>query len=273
MRLFRSQPGRPVSRCLGLTALCLVGFIGCTRPSLEDGHWVDLTHAFSAQTLYWPTSEPFRLSPVFDGETTGGFHYAANRYQAAEHGGTHMDAPIHFLAGGDPVERVGLDRTIGPLVVVDVTAKVSENRDYAAGPSDFEAHQSRLGPIPSGAIVLIRTGYERFWPLAERYLGTSERGADAVSRLHFPGLSEAGSRWLVAKGIRAVGVDTASIDPGPSTRFDSHRCLAAAGIPIFENLRGLAEIPQRGAFLVALPMKIEGGSGAPLRAVAWVPDR
>ena len=108
--------------------------------------------------------------------------------------------------------------------------------------------------------------------LAARYLGTAERGAEAVAKLHFPGLDPDAARWLVAnRRIDAIGIDTASIDFGQSTLFESHRALYAANIPAFENLTTLERLPATGASIIALPMKIGGGSGAPLRAIAILP--
>lgn len=249
---------------------------GCaTQPApLTGGRWVDLTHAFSSQTLYWPNAERFKLETVFNGTTAKGYHYSANRYAAAEHGGTHMDAPVHFSAPGRTIERVPLTQGIGPAVVVDVTAKSLANRDYRIGPEDFIAWEKQHGRIPDQAIVLLRTGYDRYWPDAVKYLGTAERGDAAIPQLHFPGLAPAGARWLTEqRQVKAVGLDTASIDYGQSTRFESHQMLSGHNIPIFENLAGLGELPPTGVTLIALPMKIEGGSGAPLRAAAWLPSR
>lgn len=242
-------------------------------PLMDSGHWVDLTHAFSEETIYWPNAEHFHLTKIYDGHTSGGYHYSANQFEAAEHGGTHMDAPIHFDVTGKAVDRVGLTQIMGNAVVVDIVSKVSKDRDYMAEIQDFLDFEKLHGPIPKDAIVLIRTGYERFWPDPARYLGTAERGDAAIPLLHFPGLSQAGAKWLIeSRAVRAVGLDTASIDPGPSKSFESHRVLAANQIPIFENLAELSSLPPTGAFVLALPMKIKGGSGAPLRAIAWVPS-
>ena len=140
--------------------------------------------------------------------------------------------------------------------------------------TDLLAHERRHGRIPRRAIVLLRTGFGAFWPDRERYLGTAELGAQAVPKLHFPGLHPNGARWLVReRDVRAVGLDTASIDYGQSTLFESHRVLAAAGVPIFENVANLQRVPTEGALVIALPMKIEGGSGGPLRMIAIVPRR
>jgi kynurenine formamidase len=230
---------------------------------------VDLSHPFNEQTIYWPTAERFTLTEVAEGETEGGWYYAANNFAAAEHGGTHLDAPIHFARGGDKADEIPLKRLVGRAVTVDVSARVGDNADYLISRADLRRWERRNGRIPQRTIVLLRTGWERFWPDAERYLGTAERGEAAVPQLHFPGLSEGGAKWLVnRRGVKAVGLDTASIDYGQSTDFRAHRVLGAANVPVFENVARLGRLPDRGFAVVALPMKIEGGSGGPLRMMA-----
>jgi len=232
---------------------------------------VDLSHAFNRRTIYWPTAKRFRLTRVAHGETEGGWHYSANNFQAAEHGGTHLDAPIHFARRGDTTDEVPLRKRVGPAVTVDVRAQAAANPDHLISVADLQAFEAERGRIADNRIVLLRTGWSRYWPDARRYLGTAQRGAGAVPNLHFPGLSAEGARWLIReRHIRAVGIDTASIDRGQSTAFEAHRVLAAAQIPVFENVARLGRVPAKGFHVVALPMKIDGGSGGPLRAIAFV---
>jgi kynurenine formamidase len=245
---------------------------GCRTIALPAGRWVDLTHAFAEDTLTWPTSDPFRLEVVSAGVTPRGYYYAANRFRAAEHGGTHIDAPVHFFEGGRTVDKIPLDRLVGPAVVVDVSARALADRDYQISVSDLTDWEIRFGRIPDGAIVLLRTRYGAFWPDAERYLGTARRGAEGAEELHFPGLDPNAAQWLVTnRNIGAIGIDTASIDHGPSTLFQSHRTLFRNDIPVLENVANLELLPQTGSVVFALPMKITGGSGAPLRIAALVP--
>ena len=252
---------------------------GCTRgepvePSPSPflaGQLVDLSHAYDERAIFWPTAEPFRLRKDADGVTPAGYYYASNSFFTSEHGGTHLDAPVHFAEGRQSVDEIPLQRFFGPAVVVDVTTQSGGNADYQITIGDLTRTEREHGPIAADAIVLLRTGYSSRWPDAARYLGTAERGEAAVPKLHFPGLHPDAARWLVAKDVRAVGIDTASIDYGQSTLFESHRILYAANLPAFENLAALDRLPARGAFIVALPMKIAGGSGAPLRAVAILP--
>ena len=238
----------------------------------EGARWVDLTHAFDERAVYWPTAEPFRLETVADGVTDAGYYYTANRFSAAEHGGTHLDAPVHFHRGGATAEEIPFGRFVGPAAVVDVSAAASGDPDYRVTAEDLRAWEATHGRIPDGAVVLIRTGWGRFWPDAGRYLGTAERGAGAVPDLHFPGLHPGAARWLSReRSVDAVGLDTPSIDYGQSSEFRAHRILYAAGIPGLENVARLEELPPTGAYVVALPMKIAGGSGAPLRIAGVVP--
>src|SRR4029453_10409340 len=123
----------------------------------------------------------------------------------------------------------------------------------------------------SGSIILLKTGYGKLYPDRKKYLGTDERGAEAVAKLHFPGLDPAAAKWLAQnRSIKAIGLDTASIDRGQSTLFESHRTLFENNIPAFENVANLEQLPVKGFSVIALPMKIKGGSGGPLRIVAML---
>jgi kynurenine formamidase len=243
-----------------------------TPPRFPAGRLVDLTHPFDAETIFWPTEEGFVLEPGFHGHTERGYYYEANRFRSAEHGGTHVDAPIHFFPNRDTVDRIPLERLVGEGVLVDVSAACAADRDHRIGIEDLAASEAADGAIPKGAIVLLRTGFGERWPDREQYLGTAARGAGAVAQLHFPGLDPAAARWLaLERRISAVGIDTASIDPGQSADFESHQLLFEHGVPAFENLANLSGLPARGFLVIALPMKIRGGSGGPLRALAVVP--
>jgi kynurenine formamidase len=256
----------------------MLALAACSRaapaapPAFPSGPIVDLSHAYGEDTVFWPTAERFKLQVVAEGDTPGGYYYAANNFTTAEHGGTHLDAPVHFARGRHAADEVPLDRLVGPAVVVDVTQACEQNADYLVKVADLEAFERARGRIPDGAILLIRTGFSQRWPDAARYLGTAERGAGAVPKLHFPGIDPATAKWLLAnRKIDAIGIDTASIDYGQSTTYETHRLLYEANIPGLENLNALDRLPATGASVVALPMKIRGGSGAPLRAIAILP--
>ena len=257
----------------GLALLCAAGQAPAGGWDFERGQWVDLSHAYDDNTLYWPTANGFSKSTDFEGHTDGGWYYTAYSVCTAEHGGTHLDAPIHFAEGQQTSDQLALDRLIAAAVVIDVSAPAAANRDHRISGADIAAWEQAHGKIPAGSIVLFRTGFAARWPDAASYLGTAERGAEAVPKLHFPGLSADAAEYLVAHGgIAAIGIDTASIDYGQSADFIAHRILFAAGIPAFENVADMSALPETGALVVALPMKIGGGSGGPLRIVAFVPE-
>ena len=231
--------------------------------------WVDLSHAYSDETIYWPTSGGFEKTAVSEGVTDKGFYYSAYAISTAEHGGTHLDAPVHFHADGISVDEIPLAHLIGDAGVIDVSARALADPDYQIGPEVIEAWEARNGRIPDYSMVLFHTGYSRYWPDVEAYLGTAQRGAEALPLLHFPGIHPDTAKLLVdQRAVKAVGLDTASLDHGQTDDYRSHQIFAAANVPGFENLTGLDRLPPTGAHVTALPMKIEGGSGAPLRAVA-----
>lgn len=232
---------------------------------------VDLTHPLNAKTLYWPTATTgFQLQQLAFGETAGGYFYSSYAFAAPEHGGTHLDAPIHFHRGGLAADQLPLDQLIGPAVVIDVRAKAARDADYRLTVDDVTAWEKANGRIPRGAFILLRTGWGLKWPSAKAYFGDDTPG-DA-SKLHFPSFGVDAARLLVQqRRVAALGADVASIDYGPSTDFMVHRVAAAAGVIGLENLARLETLPARGATIIALPMKIERGSGGPVRVVALVP--
>ena len=259
-------------KCLSLLLLVLlIPVLQQKPPTLPVGRVVDLSYAFEADTVYWPTAETFKLEKDFEGVTDKGYYYSAYRYMAAEHGGTHIDAPVHFAKGRNSVDQIPLEQLMGPGLVVDVAAKCAVNPDYLVSVDDFQNWENHNGKIPSGSIVFLRTGFGKYYPDRKKYLGTDERGAAAVAKLHFPGLDPNAARWLTQnRSIKAIGLDTASIDRGQSTLFESHRALFEKDIPAFENVANLDQLPLRGFSVIALPMKIKGGSGGPLRIVAML---
>ncbi len=232
---------------------------------------VDLTHALNASTIFWPTSPTrFTLDTLSNGMTPGGWFYAANTFASPEHGGTHLDAPRHFAQDQATTDQVPLQRLVAPAVVLDVTDSANANPDYLLSVADIEAFEQQHGAIPRGAIVLLRSGWSTRWPDVRRYLGDDTPG-DA-SHLHFPSFGLEAARLLVEqRQVAALGADVASIDYGPSTDFAVHRMAGAAGVPGLENLTQLDALPPTGALVIALPIKLEGGSGGPVRVIALVP--
>jgi kynurenine formamidase len=241
-----------------------------TAYAIDDKKLVDMTYPFSEDTLHWPTAKGFQLETVNEGRTPEGYWYSAYNYSASEHVGTHLDAPFHFAEGRWTTEQIPLAQTIGPGVIIDVRSKTAADRDYLLRVEDIKGWERRHGRMPKAAIVLMYTGWGKYWGDRKRYFGTDEPG-DA-DNLHFPGFSKEAAEFLTRqRGVKAVGLDTPSIDHGPSKDFIAHQILGGANIPIFENVAALDRLPAKGATIFALPMKIKGGSGAPLRIFAVLP--
>lgn len=236
------------------------------------GRWIDLTHSFSESTIYWPTDTVgFVHDELTFGRTEGGWFYSAYRYSGAEHGGTHLDAPLHFAEGRHASDEIPLSSLIGPAAVVDVSDRADP--DYLVSVEDLTGWEAEHGRIPDGAILLLRSGWGERYGDRTAYFGTALTGPEALPELHFPGLAPEAAQWLVDnRNVASVGMDTPSIDYGQSSDFRSHVILYRENIPGFENLAHLGSLPPVGGFVVALPMKIEGGSGGPLRIVAFVPE-
>jgi kynurenine formamidase len=258
------------SVALATLLLSACSSIGPAPWQSTEAEWIDLSHTYDKSTLYWPNNtRGFEHVEEAHGTTPAGFFYSSYSLSTPEHGGTHIDAPIHFAANGLTVDRLPLSSLTGQAVVVDVSAKASANRDYRLSVDDLLAWETAHGRIDPATIVLVRTGYGRHYPDRAHYFGTTRTGAEAIPELHFPGVHPEATRWLVEqRDIKALGIDTASIDYGQSTDFLTHQILMAKNKPGFENLANLDQLPARGVFVVALPMKIGGGSGGPLRIIA-----
>jgi len=234
---------------------------------------VDLSHPYNSETLYWPTSpSSFERKELAFGKTGGGWFYSAFSICTPEHGGTHLDAPQHFAADGFPTDAIPLENLIAPAVVIDVSKKAAADRDYRLSARDVRLFEDQHGRIKPGDIVLLRSGWSQYWPDAKSYLGDDTPG-DA-SKLQFPSYGEDAARLLVEeRKVAILGVDTASIDFGKSQDFAVHRVAAARNVSGLENLTNLHRLPATGSLVIALPMKIEGGSGGPVRVIALVRKR
>lgn len=251
------------------TAASIVHAQSDLSQKLESAAIIDLTHAFDENTIYWPTAKPFTWEKESWGKDGRGYWYAAARYSASEHGGTHLDSPIHFAEKGETSERIPLQQLIGPAAVIDVAEKCSRDADYRLTAQDITQWEAKHGKIQPHTIVLVRTGWSHFWPERKRYMGIDAPGD--TKNLHFPGLSREAAELLAERGVDGVGIDTASIDYGQSQEFIAHRILNQRNIYGLENLANLDRLPETGATLIALPMKIKGGTGGPARVIAILP--
>lgn len=240
-------------------------------PSAEI-EWIDLSYSFDSTTLYWPNNpDGFQLREDAAGVTDLGYYYSSYTLLTPEHGGTHLDAPIHFYENGETVDELPLSKLTGEAVVIDVSEQALENRDYLIDSTAILNWENIHGQIPDHVMVFFRTGYGQFYPDRVSYFGTGKTGEEAIPELHFPGIDPEMAKWLVKnRKIKAVGLDTPSLDYGQSKDFAAHQALMKAQIPGFENLAHLDQLPEKGIYVVALPMNIKGGSGGPLRVIATI---
>lgn len=258
--------------------ICLASLVtGCINKqnitnTISNAQWIDLTYSFDSSTLYWPNNPlEFNHLNEFMGRTPLGYFYSSYSISTPEHGGTHLDAPIHFAEGRKTADEIPLTSLTGEAVIIDVSSRALSNRDYLVSIEDVLEWEKNNGQIPANTIILFRTGYGKFYPDREKYFGTTKKGAEAIPELHFPGIDSSTTRFLVnERDIKALGLDTPSMDYGQSKDFKTHQILLEKNKPGFENVANLDQLPEKGVYIVALPMKIAKGSGAPLRIVATI---
>lgn len=234
------------------------------RESERVSRRLDLGHTLSANDPTWTGGTAYSRTAVATSEKDG---YAAGRIDVLEHFGTHVDAPSHFAANGLTVDQLTPDQLIRPGVRIDVSAKVVGNEDYAVSVEDIAAFEAAHGRIPTQAMVLIATGWDSRWPDPVRYMN-ARNGVK-----HFPGLSLDAAKLLALDRMAAgIGIDTPSVDVGTSTLFEVHGLTMSKGLYHVENGARFTELPPRDFTVVVAPVKIAGGSGAPTRIFAWIPD-
>ncbi|MCS7223493.1 MAG: cyclase family protein [Armatimonadetes bacterium] len=237
-----------------------IGFL-LSQPRIETWRIIDLTHTLSPGIPVWPGNPPFELKNLARHDQG----YYANAFSCAEHTGTHIDAPVHFISQQRYASDIPALNLVGEARVIDIRRAVSKNPDYALTSRDVLDHEARFGTIPPRSFVIARTGWEERWSRPKDYVNQDEGGV-----MHFPGFSPDAIALLLTRGINGVGIDTLSIDPGPSKDFAAHKVLLKAGKIAIENLTNLRELPPRGASLIVGALKIREGSGAPARVFALI---
>ena len=271
-----------VRRHFSSLVCCLVGFVApfpleaqeadsvknITLGQLSSGdvRLVDLTHALNDKSPFWPGDDyqPFQLKTIATFEKNG---VSSKAFSMPEHFGTHLDAPCHFEQGQRTLDEIADQDLFAPGVVVDVTMAAEADADYRLTVDDLKNWERTHGPIPERGIVLLKTGWNRFWNSNVRY-----RNQDAQGKMHFPGYSAEAARWLVKeRHVRGVGIDTLSIDHGPSKDFIVHHIINGAGRYGLENVAEIDRLPPRNFFLIVAPIKITSGTGGPTRLFAVMP--
>lgn len=253
-----------------ITSLIVLCTVWPAFAEIDEEKLLDLTYPLDEQTVFWPNNKPFTWQKSSWGKTAKGYWYASGTFSMSEHGGTHIDAPIHFAEGRQSVDEIPVRKFVAPAVVVDVRSAVEKDRDYRLTVADLKAWESKHGTIPPGAVVLMHTGWGRWWPDKSRYLG-SETPSDPGT-LHFPGFSREAAEFLVThRKVDGIGIDTPSIDFGPSQDFIVHQVVNGANLYGLENIANLDKLPSSGATLLSFPIKIKGGTGGPVRIIAILP--
>jgi len=251
-------------------------FMSCASQSDKgiQERLLDMTYPYNEDTIYWPTAESFHLEKDSWGFTEKGYWYASNKFSAAEHGGTHADAPIHFSENGRTIDQIPLEEWIGPAVKIDVTKKCNENRNYLLSVEDIKGWEKKYGKIPEGAWIIMYTGIDtQYYPDKMKVLGTEKTGEEAIPELSFPGFSPESAEFLTEKrNITGIAIDTPSIDYGKSSEFMVHRIMFAADKLALENIAHLDKLPAEGAKLYVIPMLITDGTGSPARVFALLPE-
>lgn len=226
---------------------------------------LDLTYPLSEETVYWPGGVPFRKEMLAD--YPQGFRMF--KFEMAENVGTHVDAPAHFVEGTPTIDRIPLRHLLAPAAVVDVTAKAEKDADYRLTVEDLLSWEGRNGRILPGALVLMRTGWGRRAGDLSKY-----RNMDEGKTMHFPGFSKEAADFLIReREIVGIGIDTLSLDYGPSKDFIVHKVMLGAAKYQIENLANLERLPERGAIVIVMPLLVKDGTQAEGRVIALVPKR
>jgi kynurenine formamidase len=258
---------------LGISVISLAAFSmtllpqNTRRDSMLEGvpsgktRVLDLSYAINDKLVPWPGDEKFFEATVNASIEKNG--YFTRSFWMLEHYGTHLDAPAHFPPGKATVDQIPAKQLFGPAVVMDVRVEADKDADYQLPAARVEAWEKQHGRIPEGAMVLLRTGWASRWPDAKRY-----RNQDGAGTMHFPGFSAEAAKLLMTRKVSSLGCDTLSIDYGASQDFAVHHLALGAGLYHLENLADLSALPESGAFLIVAPIKLDGGSGGPVRVFA-----
>ncbi|XP_020903586.2 uncharacterized protein LOC110242002 [Exaiptasia diaphana] len=236
--------------------------------------WIDLSHPFvENETIYWPGEKPFQLELGYQGMITRNVFLRYFSFGAGEHGGTHIDAPNHFIEDGIPVDKIKINQVVGDGIVVNISSKAEKNPNAELEISDLEDWEKKHGRMPDEPVVFLYSGWGKFYPDKVKYFGTNS--TNDFTKFRFPGLHPNAAKWLIKnRKIKLFGLDTPSLDKGQSREdVPTHKVLLGSGVPGIENVASLHRLPPRGFEVFAAPMKIKGGSGGPCRVFARIAEK
>jgi kynurenine formamidase len=260
-----------------IIAVYLESAVAQKHKAAAEGNWiegvsdgrnlvVDMTYPVSEKFPAWPGDDHvFEAKANATVEKDG---YFTRSFWMLEHYGTHMDAPAHFPPGKITLDQIPEAHFFGPAVVIDVRDEVEKNADYRLTVVRVKKWEAEHGEIPRGAIAVLRTSWGGRASNAASY-----RNMDANKVMHFPGYSVESAKLLIERGVVGLGIDTLSVDYGVSKNYEVHRVDLPAGLYNLENLAHTEELPESGAYIIAAPIKLEGGSGGPCRVFAVLPPK
>jgi kynurenine formamidase len=216
---------------------------------------IDLTHSLNEAIPTWTGTCGFESATQDDGPirvNNFSFHLSS--------AGTHMDAPSHFNKRGMHIDQIPIEKLIVPLCVLEVSREA--DADFFLSAEHILQYEKKYGKILPGSFVAAHTGWDRYWSQPEKY-----RDADDDGSLHCPGFSQEAGHLLLERDIAGIGIDTLNPD-GSNQEFPIHHAFLGAEKYIVENLTNLDQVPPSGAYVILLPIKIDGASEAPIRAIA-----
>ena len=224
---------------------------------------IDLTHVMHDGMAFWPGGVPFKKEALVTYESGG---YLLHQFVMGENTGTHVDAPAHFISGNKTIDRLPVNQLILPMVVIDTKSQVVKNPDYELTVKDIENWESMYGKIPAKSLVVMNTGWHKRFSSPEKYINMDDKKV-----MHFPGFSAAAATTLVNRNVAGIGIDTLSLDHGPSKTFAAHVVMLKANKYQVENMANLDELPSTGATAVIGVLPVQGGSQAQARIFALIP--
>lgn len=220
--------------------------------------YIDLTHTITPTIPTWDGSCGFKLQTLLDyADCTTEVKFRVQRFEMVAGIGTHMDAPAHCIAGAATIDKLKLTSLCVPCIVIDVRTQADAH--YTVNLHDIQNFENEHGTIPAGSLVAINTGWDHFWHDADAYRNNHK----------FPSISPEVAHALVERKIVGVAIDTLGVDR-PEDGYPVHPILLSADIYIIENATNLDKLPPVGAYTMALPIKIEGATEAPLRFVGII---
>ncbi len=217
----------------------------------------DLTHTLSPEIPHWNGGCGFQFQTILDyADCAEAVKFRVQKLDMFSGIGTHVDAPLHCIQGGKSIADIPLEDLIAPCIVIDVTKKAHEK--YSATVDDVGEFENQYGRIASGTFVILRTGWEKHWHTPEKYR----------NNLIFPSFSKEAVEVLLNRNIIGIGIDTLSPDRADDG-FPVHQLILGAGKYIIENIANADSLPAVGAYVIALPIKIQNGTEAPIRLIGF----